>query len=89
MKTSLSKRIREALRAEPDGLTSIAIAARIGSKASACTIRCKLMPDTYIDRWVFLEGSRGQPCAVWCVVVPPPDCPKPTRHLSSRTRVRT
>jgi hypothetical protein len=89
MKTGLSKRIREALRAEPDGLTSKDTAARIGSTADAVTIGCRLMPDTYIDRWVFLEGSRGQPCAVWCVVVPPPDCPKPTRHLSSRIRVRT
>jgi hypothetical protein len=31
-------------------------------------------PDAYIDRWI----KRGNiTTAVWCVVVPPPNCPRP------------
>ena len=35
------------------------------------------MPDTYIDRW--FEAPNVPPSAVWCVVVPPDDMPKPER----------
>jgi hypothetical protein len=34
------------------------------------------MPDAYIDRWL-KTGKRF--AAVWCVVVPPPHCPKPEK----------
>lgn len=34
------------------------------------------MPDAYIDRWI-KTGKRF--AAVWCVVVPPPHCPKPEK----------
>jgi len=42
----------------------------------------KAMPDTYIDRWDYNVNQPnpgfGEPfVAVWCAVVPPPDCPKP------------
>lgn len=33
------------------------------------------MPDAYIDRWEAVP--RRQYAAVWCVVVPPEDCPRP------------
>jgi hypothetical protein len=59
--------VRVVLRAAPDGMTvaEIAHTGRI----------LKAMPDSYIDRW---DGpSRGQWRAIWCVVVPPEDCPKP------------
>ena len=39
----------------------------------------KTMPDAYIDRWQV--GTRGRLYAVWSVVVPPKDCPKPTRKI--------
>jgi hypothetical protein len=35
------------------------------------------MPDTYIDRWEL--RPRKPPAAVWCVVVPPENCPKPKK----------
>jgi hypothetical protein len=39
----------------------------------------KNMPDTYIDRWVKkTERGRGKWTAVWCIVIPPLDCPQPT-----------
>lgn len=34
------------------------------------------MPDAYIDRWL-KTGQRVT--AVWCVVVPPDNCPRPER----------
>jgi len=33
-------------------------------------------PDAYIDRWI---KSGNFVTAVWCVVVPPPHCPRPER----------
>jgi hypothetical protein len=46
----------------------------------------RTMPDTYIDRWT--EAKQSQPSqAVWCAVVPPEDCPKPTPKVKNdRTR---
>jgi hypothetical protein len=35
----------------------------------------RAMPDAYIDRWEAVP--RKQYAAVWCVVVPPEDCPRP------------
>ena len=35
----------------------------------------KNMPDVYIDRWE--PAPRKQYKAVWCVVIPPIDCPRP------------
>jgi hypothetical protein len=41
----------------------------------------KAMPDAYIDRWV--EAQRQAPAeAVWCVIVPPKNCPKPNARLT-------
>jgi len=87
--TGLSGRVRALLRAESDGLTANDLADRIGVRRDACMRACTNMPDSYIDRWVYREGCRGRPEAVWCVVVPPEDCPPPTHHLTSRTRVCT
>jgi hypothetical protein len=37
------------------------------------------MPDIYIDRWTEVKDSKGRSfyTPVWCVVVPPENCPKP------------
>lgn len=37
----------------------------------------KGLPDAYIDRWE--SASRKAYKAVWCVVIPPEDCPHPTK----------
>lgn len=79
MRTGLVRDLRMHLRANPDGLTLSALAELTGRERNNILTYLKLMPDTYIDRW---EGPyRGQYAAVWCVVVPPPDCPHPTRGV--------
>ena len=71
--------IRELLRNSEDGSTvaelSLDLKAKTTSIYSALT---RSMPDAYIDRWT--EAGQGKPYeAIWCVVVPPENCPKPTR----------
>ena len=71
--------LRALLRASPDGLTPAELANRTGRDKHNITRLLRHMPDTYVDRW---EGpKRGQYAAVFCVVVPPPDCPHPTRGV--------
>jgi hypothetical protein len=46
----------------------------------------KAMPDSYIDRWT--EAQYQAPAeAVWCVIVPPKDCPKPNARLTKFRRL--
>lgn len=79
MRTNLIKQVRALLRENPDGLTGSEIAARTGRSYDSVRRALERMPDAYRDRW---EGPvRGQFLAVWCVVVPPPDCPRPVRSV--------
>lgn len=66
-------RLRKLLRANPDGMTVGDLCAAIGCERGNKTVYAALhrMPDAYIDRW-----NRS---AIWCVVVPPEHCPRPTR----------
>ena len=81
MRKSNHQNIRAVLREQTDGLTvaQLVLQLRLMVKdVNEESIRSSLvsMPDAYIDRW---EGpNRGQYAAVWCVVVPPENCPKPT-----------
>lgn len=76
MKKSHHPVIRELLRQNPDGMTLQQISSALNI---AHVKRCLMaMPDAYIDRWTKTHGSRGQYVAVWCVVVPPENCPYPT-----------
>ena len=77
MRTNLAKRARQMLRNNPDGLTVRELATALGANDSNVRSRLRLMPDVYIDRYVFTATT---PTAVWCVVVPPPNCPKPERN---------
>lgn len=83
MRKSTHPAIRELLRAHPDGLTTTEIALLVpalrDNKAAAKALHT--MPDAYIDRWYLRPGSRAQYTAVWCVVVPPPNCPYPTNRF--------
>lgn len=66
---------RELLRNSPDGLTARQIADVFGYDNMPHMYRIlKSMPDAYIDRW---QRTGKRLSAVWCVVVPPPNCPKP------------
>ena len=66
---------RNLLRANPDGMTVKQIDEAIGYDNLPHVYRIlKTMPDAYIDRW---QRTGKRLSAVWCVVVPPPNCPKP------------
>jgi hypothetical protein len=68
-------RVREILRATPDGMTIAQLAELAGTHTSHVHRMIHKFPDAYIDRWL----KKGQRCtAVWCVVVPPENCPRPT-----------
>jgi hypothetical protein len=77
MSRSRHPEIRALLRQYEDGLTSIQIGAVLNIKQESVRQALENMPDVYIDR--YLEPVRGQYPAVWCVVVPPPNCPRPTK----------
>ena len=66
--------IRMLLQQYHDGLTNSELAERLEKDASHTKRALLGMPDVYIDRWA---SRRKQWAAVWCVVVPPQNCPKP------------
>ncbi len=72
--TVLSKRIRDALAAAPDGMTARGLAFTLTAEPSKISRSLALMPDTYIDRW---ERSRSKYAAVYCLAFIPEDCPHP------------
>ena len=80
MRKSNHTAIRELLRS-CDGMTAPELADAIGlGKSSAIYRALKNMPDAYVDRWVKVKTASGfTDVAVWSVVVPPPNCPKPER----------
>ena len=77
MSTSKHPNIRRLLHQYHDGLTTQDIADRLEIKSDSVRNALRNMPDAYIDRW--LEAKQGwREEAVWCVIVPPEDCPRPT-----------
>ena len=40
----------------------------------------KALPDAYIDRWE--SAPRKAYKAIWCVQLPPEDCPHPTKGIT-------
>lgn len=77
MRTNATQTIRALLRAHPDGLSTTEVAGRVNRNAGNMGKLLRSMPDAYVDRWI--GPVRGQYTAVWCVVVPPADCPHPRR----------
>lgn len=66
---------RELLRNSPDGLTAKQIADVFEYHNMPHLYRIlHSMPDVYIDRW---QRTGKRLSAVWCIVTPPPNCPKP------------
>ena len=78
MKTAAHTKIRNALRAAPDGLTTTELSVLTGVTYSTVYKALTLMPDAYIDRWQ-RPRRPGRMQAVWCVVEVPENCPRPTR----------
>jgi len=72
---SLIKSIRVTLRGIPDGITLEDLSELLDRPKTNVRKVLKAMPDVYIDRWEV--APRGQYKAVWCVVIPPTDCPRP------------
>lgn len=70
--------VRVALRAAPDGMTVAEIVAAVGTDRAHTGRILKMMPDAYIDRWIVSEAGERWWQAVWCVIVPPENCPRPT-----------
>ena len=68
--------IRALLKAHPDGLSTLEIAARVSRNDNAVFKVLKRMPDVYIDRW---GNKNHQYAAIWCAVRVPDDCPHPLR----------
>lgn len=79
MRTYATKTIRQLLRDNPDGLDVGTIANYVDREPHSVRGRLKEMPDAYIDRWE--KRSGGGYVSIWCVVIPPDDCPHPTREV--------
>ena len=70
-----TQEIRALLRANSDGMTLEQIVWAVKRDKANVKKNVRAMPDAYIDRWEAVP--RRQYAAVWCVVVPPEDCPRP------------
>jgi hypothetical protein len=79
MSVSKHPLIRRLLHQYHDGLTAIEISERLELKPDTVRNALKEMPDTYIDRWTLVPNE--PPHAVWCAVIPPDDCPRPTKKV--------
>lgn len=76
MRTNATHSIRTLLRNTPDGMDVGTIANTTQREPENVRRILKTMPDAYIDRWTRFGGI-GRPSAIWCVVVPPENCPPP------------
>ena len=70
-------RLREALKAAPDGVTNGELSKLTGIDPSQVTKSLRIMPDAYIDRWMPSSAPGGW-SAIWVMAEIPEDCPKPT-----------
>ena len=82
MSMAVIKSVRVALRGIPDGMTLEELADLLNRPKTNVRKVLKNMPDVYIDRWEV--APRGQYKAVWCVVIPPTDCPRPEGMSNER-----
>lgn len=82
MRKPMHPQLRELLRGEfADGALVKELAARVGASPTNVRQALENMPDAYVDRWTDYT-VRGQYQQIWCVVVPPPHCPKPERKTT-------
>jgi hypothetical protein len=75
----LRKLLQQLCDGPEEGATVASLARMIGRRIESTRYSLKAMPDTYIDRYVYLEGCR-RPSAIWMIVTPPPDCPLPGKR---------
>jgi hypothetical protein len=81
MHKSNHQAIRMLLQQYDDGLTAADAAERLEKDPSHIRRALAEMPDAYIDRWI---AHRKQWTAVWCVIVAPENCPKPSEKPNAR-----
>ena len=86
MRKSNHHNIRMLLQKYPDGLTATEIAERTEKHRNAIKRALMGMPDAYIDRWT---SCKSHWAPVWCVIVPPENCPKPKERPLERTKRHT
>jgi hypothetical protein len=82
MRTNTTPSLRTLLRDNPDGLDVGTMANYLEREPGNIRKILNTMPDAYIDRWVRANGN--PPTAIWCVVVPPENCPKPDTKPRSK-----
>ena len=77
--SKLASLIRIYLRSDEyaEGLTSNQLAVLCQSRYDSINDALRRMPDAYIKAWVKNRNQPGRYSAVWCVVVPPENCPRP------------
>lgn len=83
----LNDRLRELLRLEQysDGLTAKNLIVLTNATKKDIDRCLQGMHDTYIDRWVMERQTVSNTySAVWCIVTPPPDCPRPNKKGAPR-----
>jgi DNA-binding IclR family transcriptional regulator len=78
----LPSALRELLRKADDGLSVEDMAEAAGVRQARVYPALQRMADAYIDRW---EKPGRQFIAVWAVVVPPENCPRPDLIHKPRT----
>jgi len=80
-------RIREVLKANPDGLLVSEIAEAVGISSPHVWRQLKKPEVTwaYVDRWDVVAPMSGW-CAVWCYAAPPEHCPEPTKPAAEAWR---
>lgn len=83
MRKSNHHNIRMLLQKYPDGMTATEIAERLDKHRSHIRRALLEMPDAYIDRWT---SCKSHWAAVWCVIVPPENCPKPKERPLERAK---
>jgi hypothetical protein len=76
MRTFATHAVRKLLRDNPDGMDVGTIANNLDREPGSIRKLLHTMPDAYIDRWTRF-GGMGRHIAIWCVVVPPENCPSP------------
>ena len=74
-----AKKIRKKLREESDGMTVKELSQMLNAPSMSIYGALGTMPDAYVDRWT--EPNKYQSTEqIWCVVVPPKNCPRPDRR---------
>ena len=78
--------VRSLLRENSDGLTVYELSDATGVDRTHLSRVLNKMPDVYIDRWIAFKDQRRWVRAVWCVVVPPENCPRPFYKTKEKTQ---